>query len=191
MRALLVVLTLILAASLPSFAHAAGPPAGVVPATQVIVFHPAGAVGKPVKGNCWTESIALQRPDAWRCMVGNSILDPCFSARAHATSVICNAYPTHPVGFTVQLASPLPAHSTTPSTRPWSLVLGDGTYCEAFTGTIDLYHGHPMDYGCANRSNVVGDPFAQGNVWYAAVVALNARYQPVHAFVISVQALYH
>jgi hypothetical protein len=48
-----------------------------------------------------------------------------------------------------------------------------------------------MDYGCSNRWNVVGDPFAQGNVWYAAVVALNAQYMPVNEFVISVKALYH
>jgi hypothetical protein len=190
MRALIASLVLLLGSS-PSHVRAASAPQAIVPATQVITFHPSGATGAAVKGNCWTESIALERADAWRCMVGNAIFDPCFSATPHATSVICDAYPTHPVGTRVTLSSPLPAHSVPHGTRAWSLVLGNGAYCAAFTGTIDLYHGLPMDYGCTNRWNVLGDPYAQGKVWYATVVALNARYQPVHVFAISVKALYH
>jgi hypothetical protein len=191
MRAVLGSLVVVLAVSVLFLAGIALAQPKVVPATQVITFHPAGATGMAVKGNCWTESIALERADAWRCMVGNYIFDPCFSATPHATSVICNAYPTHPVGMRVTLASPLPAHSAPHSTRPWSFVLGDGSYCAALTGTIDLYQGLPMDYGCSNRWNVVGDPYAQGKIWYATVVTLNAKYQPVHVFVISIRALHH
>lgn len=191
MRTLVLLLALSLSGWVPAVVHAAGGQPGVVSATHVIAFHPSGVAGAPVKGNCWTESIALQRADAWRCMVGNFIFDPCFSATTHATSVICNAYPTHPVGMRVTLASPLPTHSATHITRAWSLVLGDGTYCAAFTGTIGLYHGLPMYYGCTNRRNVVGTPFAQGTIWYADIVTLNTSFQPVNAFVISVKTLYH
>ncbi|HWE61448.1 MAG TPA: hypothetical protein VHB98_07040 [Chloroflexota bacterium] len=191
MRALMASLALMLSVCLPFLAESAFAQSNVVPATQVITFHPAGATGAAVKGNCWTESIALQRADAWRCMVGNAIFDPCFSATPHAMSVICAAYPTHPVDMRVILAAPLPAHSAIHSTRPWSFVLGDGSYCVAFTGTIGLYHGLPMDYGCSNRWNVIGDPSAQSKIWYATVVTLNAQYQPVNVFVISVKALYH
>jgi hypothetical protein len=191
MRTFIAALVVLLAASGSFRADAAFAQAPIVPATRVITFHPAGATGAAVKGNCWTESIAAQRADAWRCMVGNGIYDPCFSATPHATSVICNAYPTHPVGLRVLLAAPLPDHSSAHTTRAWSMLLGDGTYCVAFTGTIGLYHGQPMDYGCSHQWSVVGSPVARGTIWYATVVALNTSYQPVAAFAISVKALYH
>jgi hypothetical protein len=123
LRALIASLVLLLGSS-PSLVRAASAPQAIVPATQVITFHPSGATGAAVKGNCWTESIALERTDAWCCMVGNAIFDPCFSATPHAMSVICDAYPTHPVGTRVTLSSPLPAHSVPHGTRAWSLVLG-------------------------------------------------------------------
>src|SRR4051812_41136067 len=47
-------------------------------------------VSKSGNGYCWEGSIADTRSDAWRCFLGNLILDPCFSNET-ATSdfVIC------------------------------------------------------------------------------------------------------
>ena len=48
-----------------------------------------------------------------------------------------------------------------------------------------------MDYGCANQWNVLGDPYAQGNIWYATIVMLNKQYQPSNVFAVSVKILYN
>jgi len=68
----------------------------------------AGApTGEPQEGNCWTSSLAVWREDAWRCIAGNAIYDPCFSTDE---SVICGANPNAPTtSFLLLLTEPLPA----------------------------------------------------------------------------------
>lgn len=152
---------------------------GIVPATQVKVFHPKGATGS-AKGNCdLGGSLALQRADAWRCIVGNEIYDPCFSARAHATSVICGASPNKPVGITVSLPRPLPAHDPVQGSQAWILQLGDGTICGFLTGATFGIKGQRANYGCSDsqRDYVVGTP-SQGRVWYAVKAILSNTPSP-------------
>ena len=57
-------------------------------ATEVDVFEPSGTPSYVVEGSCWTGSVAALRADAWRCMVGNAIYDPCFGPQ-DAAAVIC------------------------------------------------------------------------------------------------------
>jgi hypothetical protein len=190
MRTILGILSLTLALGIPATVGAASGPASVVPATRVVVFHPGGATGTRIKGNCWTESIALDRADAWRCMAGNAIYDPCFSASPHAMTVICNADPTHPEGVTMRLTSALPTHSPARDIRPWSMMLGDGTYCSAVTGATGIYAGQPMTFYCTNQRSVLGEVYLQGKVWYATILVDNKSYQPIGVFAISVKTLY-
>ena len=153
---------------------------GILPATRIVVFHPKGAAGATVKGNCaMGGSLAVQRADAWRCIVGNAIYDPCFSAGAHATSVICGATPTKPVGIRVSLPGPLPTHEHVAGSQAWILQLGDGTTCGFLTGATFGIKGQRANYGCANsrRDYVVGTP-ARGRVWYAVVAVLSAKPSP-------------
>ncbi len=61
--------------------------------TQVIVFTPTVPNAPAREGYCWTSSIALHRADAWRCMIGNAIEDPCFATPDVSDAVICRANP--------------------------------------------------------------------------------------------------
>src|SRR5215831_8642310 len=67
---------------------ASGAPPSAVPATQVITFRPAVPTGKRRSGDCWTESIAVDRPEAWRCAAGNAIYDPCFTVADLPNAVV-------------------------------------------------------------------------------------------------------
>ncbi len=69
-------------------AHAQGAATAlsIIKATKVIIFHPTGTKGAPVKGACGMgESLALNRSDAWRCIVGNEI-----------STIRASAYPRMP-----------------------------------------------------------------------------------------------
>src|SRR4051794_37844520 len=63
---------------------ASAEPASV--ATRARVFRPFTASGrsrlhtKTRRGECFTGSLATVRRDAWRCIVGNGLIDPCFSS---------------------------------------------------------------------------------------------------------------
>jgi len=112
------------------------------------------------------------RADAWRCIVGNEIYDPCFSARPHATSVICDASPTKPAGFILKLAAPLPTHLPASDKQVWMMRLGDGVMCGFLTGATGGIGQQRINYGCTDKSYVLGDPQAQGKVWYATQATL-------------------
>ena len=45
------------------------------------------------EGGCWTESIAVTRSGAWRCMVNNGISDPCFAIPEKRDQLVCGADP--------------------------------------------------------------------------------------------------
>lgn len=134
------------------------PPA--TPATQVIVYTPVPpATSTPVEsGSCWTNSIAAPfRSDAWRCMVGNSISDPCFEIPNSTDALLCNINPTvlySTSTFVLKLTQPLPAPQVPPGIPPsnwaWLVQLSDGTLCTPFTGTLPVTAGgEAANYGCA------------------------------------------
>ncbi len=139
----------------------------IVKATKVIIFHPAGTKGAPVAGACGMgESLALNRSDAWRCIVGNEIYDPCFSSAAHATSVICDASPKKPYGIEVTLSAPLPTHRKVNDKQPWILTMGDGATCTFVTGGTFGIGNQRANYYCALNQWIIGAP-VPGKVWYA------------------------
>ena len=118
--------------------------------TAVHVFHPSIPHGTPVSGNCWTTSIATNRPSAYRCMAGNSISDPCF-ATSNSSIVVCDANPAkNKRGFAMRVKGPLPAapRPTGPIT-PWLVQLRDGTTCSPLTGTRPFANGVVVGYDCA------------------------------------------
>jgi hypothetical protein len=189
--------SLVLASSPASAERGNAGAGGVVPATKIVIFHPAGS-SRVVTGNCdMGESLAVDRTDAWRCIVGNEIYDPCFSLTAHATSVICDATPAKPVGFTVRLSKPLPTHMPAQGKQAWMLKLGDGTICGMLTGATGGVAGQRLNYGCTNHNYVLGNPQAQGKIWYAIEVKLpkqpkivNGNFVPANIFAISIATLW-
>src|SRR5260370_24614519 len=118
--------------------------------TGVYIFTPAIPKTAPIAGNCFSESIAADRLDAWRCFTGNIIHDPCFAAKPGATLVVCDADPiTRKAGIAVRLATPLPLHGKFAGQQPWLLELADGAECNLFTGATSVVKGQRINYGCS------------------------------------------
>src|SRR5438045_3515319 len=91
--------------------------AGGVTNTKVVVYSPFtinGTLAKGVKvirtvsGSCWEGSIVSERSDAWRCMSGNEIFDPCYSGNTKWVACLRSALGDRVVRFV--LTKPLPAH---------------------------------------------------------------------------------
>ena len=144
-----------------------------VNSTQVIDFVPPTTTSQTESGSCFVPSIASNRPDAFRCSAGNSILDPCFTVPGNSSAVVCTPNPTDPSTFvTLNLTQPLPPAQATPTTRhAWFLQLADETVCNFFTGATGAVNGERINYGCSDGWVVVGDP-TTGTVWTVHEVLL-------------------
>jgi hypothetical protein len=174
--------------------------------TEVSVFTPEVPNAPVREGYCWTESIAISRGGAWRCMINNAIEDPCFSAAAVSNAVICGASPVGPeAGFLMRLTRPLPAvRPSAWAPAPWivELAMGQGqqpqpyampppkTWCVASTGTVPVIDNHPVRYSCwqhgvESRPSLgdtqIGllDDFKPGNVWTVSEVSFKVEQHPL------------
>ncbi len=129
-------------------------------ATQVVQYvaqMPIGSSTPVEQGSCWTNSIAAPfRGDAWRCMVGNNISDPCFQIPGQQ-KLLCNVNPLDPAStstFVLALTKPLPqsqpVQGLQPSGNGWLIELQGGTLCTPFTGTLPIAEGGmAASYACA------------------------------------------
>jgi hypothetical protein len=144
--------------------------------TKVIQFAPTLPSGGDTKeGSCWTESIAAPRAGAWRCSIGNSISDPCFTVARNGEQLVCGADPALRVeGFILKLTKPLPKslHASRKA-EPWIFQLSDGSICEAMTGTLSPVNGEPARWSCAIhvrdqvRPRGVVTALTPGRIWMA------------------------
>ncbi len=115
-----------------SYASAAGIAAAQ---TKVVAFKPAAMkITSSVRGHCWTTSIASRRSDAYRCMVANSIYDPCFSSGAK--TVACPTDVAANSGVRITLTRPLPQSNTGNVRNAWMMQLAGGAKCNMGTGTV-------------------------------------------------------
>jgi hypothetical protein len=114
-------------------------------------------------GRCWTTSIAAPGSGAYRCITGNSILDPCFAPPTPATpvEVACMASPWSDAEvLRVTGALPTGTPGTHPA-RPWAVQLANGVRCVAATGTVPAVHGVNLGYHCLDGANAaLGDTSA-------------------------------
>lgn len=137
--------------------------------TQIIQFHPATDLNATAAGNCWTNSLAAARADAWRCMVGNIIYDPCFEmlGARQSRDVVCDSNPaTGRKGIQVNVTQPFPKADQQRSmeTQAWLLLLSNGAYCSFLTGATGEVNHMRINYGCSDASTVIGMP-TKGKVW--------------------------
>jgi hypothetical protein len=143
--------------------------------TSVIRFTPAVPSGDVREGTCWTESIAVSRSGAWRCMVGNGISDPCFTIPGNRDRLVCGADPALKTdGFVLKLTKPLPKSShPNRKAEPWVFRLADNSICEAMTGTLPAVNGEPARWSCAIhirdqvRPAGVVTKLTPGKIWLA------------------------
>jgi hypothetical protein len=116
---------------LATFTVASGAPAK----THVVKFDQRRMdVTSSARGDCWTTSIASRRMDAYRCMVVNSIYDPCFVVTAKI--VACPSALNPNSGIRVLLTKPLPSAQRAGSPNVWMMELANGVKCNVGTGTV-------------------------------------------------------
>ncbi|MGA9725687.1 MAG: hypothetical protein WBQ86_24760 [Candidatus Binatus sp.] len=147
----------------------------IVTRTSVIRFEPQVPSGDTREGSCWTESIAVTRPGAWRCKVGNAISDPCFVVAGNPSQLVCDADPAlKREGFVLKLTKRLPKPSSRQQkVEPWVFRLADNSICEAMTGTLPAVNGEPARWSCAIhirdqvRPDGVVTALTPGKIWMA------------------------
>jgi hypothetical protein len=133
---------------------------GIIQPSTVVVRYtpPTNLPNSGREGYCWRGSIAAPyRMDAWRCMEGNAIHDPCFELM-DKQAVVCGANPVKgEKGFRLNLTKPLPTPEPHPATsdknQAWLVELGDGAVCTPFTGTRPFISGQAAYYGCTSKSS--------------------------------------
>jgi len=136
------------------------------------------ADGKVVAGSCGTESIAVNRPGAWRCMAGNDIHDPCFTTTQSKSELVCGSDPVSgKPGFILKLTKPLPkTEDKTTVGSPWILQLANDTLCKPYTGTMPITDKGGISYYCYRPGEKPGasencdtgllqDSVKEGRVW--------------------------
>jgi hypothetical protein len=146
--------------------------------TTIDYFQVSGDIsGNAMSGTCKSASVSQPyRTDAFRCIVGNSIYDPCF-ATVDKNIAWCQINPEKEDYFLIKTTEPLPEIKIAeqiPANWAWFLKLEDGIYCSPFTGTRPVVEGKIAYYGCQSQSAdenivLVGDLTA-GEIWTAQEV---------------------
>ncbi len=146
--------SLAMAAALTLAAWGAGPAPASTASTTVVKYSPRNMKAqKMMDGNCWTSSIASTRKDAYRCMSGNSIYDPCFTI--DRKSVACPTDLSAGRGIVLDLTKPLPPpESPLPAPQAFEMVLQSGAKCNRATGTVVA----DFPYYCTGESSVCQGP---------------------------------
>lgn len=163
----------------------ASPTPASVTRTTIVLFSPWSSSGlrhgftvlAEVKGACWIHSLASERPDAWRCMAGDDIYDPCFSGSSQRT-LACAEGPfskrvtlmalTKPLAEKVKLTGEL--WGLRLRGAPWGLRLVSGDTCVFAQGATDAVAGERLNYACARTGWIIGAPDRSTATWTARSV---------------------
>jgi hypothetical protein len=132
--------------------------------TTATIFHAFKADGTPTlhtrskSGSCFTGALTINRSDAWRCIVGNFLFDPCFSSALAPGKVICpNAQVNG--GIEIRLTKGLPramGDHRRPSLRdqPWNIQLTNGRHCVFSSGASNFVNGLRLNYFCGSSGKL-------------------------------------
>ncbi|HXW75829.1 MAG TPA: hypothetical protein VEJ20_00300, partial [Candidatus Eremiobacteraceae bacterium] len=128
-------------------------------------------VSSRVRGSCWEGSMAdYARSDAWRCMSGNDIYDPCFSGKLNGSLAVVCGDPWSNRVVVMSLSAALPAaNAPEAGADPWALELGDGARCALITGATGEVDGMRLNYGCTENESAYGSPHRSNGAWTIAV----------------------
>jgi hypothetical protein len=106
-------------------------------------------------GSCFSGSLPVDDPHAWRCLSGDEILDPCFAppSEVDPTTLACGS-PWSGVEL-LRLDEPLPRQLADRGTAPsagWLLQLANGARCQASEGAAGINDGVAIAYLCSGGS---------------------------------------
>lgn len=131
-------------------------------------------------GHCFATSIAVPLAGVYRCLAGNTLLDPCFAPakETHPDTVACFLSPWSDARV-ITVSGALPAfHPVLMTGNPWGIELENGVKCVAVTGAVPSYNDVDLVYQC-DGANMAGiDTDAKGNI--------TAHYGPVDGPLIDV-----
>jgi hypothetical protein len=99
---------------------------------------PGLTVRASVPGYCWSTSVVEGRRYTWRCIRGNAIHDPCFSAKPRSRFVVCPDAPWSKRVLVLRLTRPLPPWKVYGGhwrKWPWGVTTADGKHCFTLAGT--------------------------------------------------------
>jgi hypothetical protein len=146
-------------------------------------FTPDGSSTIPTRlksGSCFVGALTTNRNDAWRCLIGNFIYDPCFSSAQAPGIVICPDATLHR-GIEIQLTKGLPRHfgnKRPPSVhgQPWKIELAGGRHCIFLTGATGAVHGVRLNYACDRGAKFAlwGFPSRRTEPWTILTAPFNA-----------------
>jgi hypothetical protein len=152
----------------------AGEPSPAQSSTLIFDFMPFGPE-ESRDGSCFTNSLSVPQPSAWRCTVGNEIFDPCLIAEDGQT-LVCDADPTRSPGFVLNLTEPLPPPDITTDQsqpgQPWLFELASGAICTFSTGATAVVDDKRLNYFCSDDSQILGE-LQPGDPWTAEKVVLD------------------
>jgi hypothetical protein len=125
-------------------------------------------VTERVHGTCDNGSEVEGRPFVWRCVWGNILADPCFSATATSTSAFCPEAPWSEGGALVlvkRLHGWKPTHPEIISTWPWGVWTTTGKHCIAIRTGTSFVNGMRMNHGCDGGGVLVGPVNRRTTPW--------------------------
>ncbi|MDQ6804550.1 MAG: hypothetical protein M3065_06200 [Actinomycetota bacterium] len=143
--------------------------------TRVIVYQAFTSAGKPAihvtstsRGHCAGGSAAINRADAWRCLAGNLVYDPCLSSTKATGIVLCPLGPWTSSSAEIKLTSRLTgANKGKPSTsgHPWAIETSSDK-CVAATGATSILDHLRANYYCQTTKNALwGYPSRTSEPW--------------------------
>ncbi len=158
----------------PSTAATASAAASTSGAPEIVVLDPTTITPTmTLHGFCWVGSNVSGRADAWRCSLdtaltsGANLIDPCYSASADATSVVCPTdFPKSSDGVTVVLDQKLgcspntgcgPGNAEGGEPSVSDIELADGVTCSFVQGATFGVNGERANFSCTDTSWLVGD----------------------------------
>lgn len=129
------------------------PAPAAVTASHVVRVGPQTPVTRTVSGRCFTSSVSdPDRTDAYRCLGGNLLLDPCLPQVPPVATGAVLVCPQTPFGPSVRLRTtgPLPAGlPSPPAPMPWAVRTASGLVCQSVGGgTVTTVAGGSALYRC-------------------------------------------
>ena len=118
-------------------------------------------------GECWVSSGILGRDDAWRCLTGNLIRDPCFESPVETDVVVCARSPWDT--SVIRLEASLDRDDFYSwSGGWWAFKLTNGKKCHYMTGATTAVNGHRLSYFCGKNGKgpfLFGGPDRSSGLW--------------------------
>jgi hypothetical protein len=128
---------------------------------------PGVKVERTVSGSCAAPSSEDRRSDAYRCIVGNVLGDPCFADKA-VNYVLCPSRPQARV-LRINLTQLLP-HNSLPARAtgyPWTVQTSEGAWCVRYVGPRYPVLQFTISYLCLSPYGYLLNEPRRGTTWTA------------------------